>query len=55
MYRYELGKSINANNAAELEEDLLAAYEEHGELKLDAANLEYISSAGLRVLLKLRK
>ena len=55
MYKYELGKSINANNAAEFEEDLFAAYKEHGELKLDATNLEYISSAGLRVLLKLRK
>lgn len=34
---------------------MFAAYREHGHLKLDAKNLEYISSAGLRVLLKLRK
>ena len=47
---------IDSNNAAEFEKQLLsAASENYGDITLDAAELEYISSAGLRVLLKLKK
>ena len=52
---YLLEKRIDAGNAAETEEKLLTAYRENGPLVLDAKELEYISSAGLRVLLKVRK
>ena len=45
---------IDSNNAKQFEEELLAAAES-GDVTLDAAELEYISSAGLRVLLKLKK
>jgi len=46
---------IDSNNAAQLEKELLAAAEGMQEITLDAEELEYISSAGLRVLLKLKK
>lgn len=47
---------IDSNNAAEFETRLLsAAGENYGDITLDAGGLEYISSAGLRVLLKLKK
>ncbi|MBQ6554722.1 MAG: anti-sigma factor antagonist [Firmicutes bacterium] len=47
---------IDSNNAAEFEKQLLlAAGENYGDITLDAGELEYISSAGLRVLLKLKK
>ena len=47
---------IDSNNAAEFEKQLLAATAEiYGDIILDATELEYISSAGLRVLLKLKK
>ncbi len=47
---------IDSNNAAEFGNLLLkAAGEVCGNIVIDAAELEYISSAGLRVLLKLKK
>ncbi len=45
---------IDSNNAKQFEDELLAAAETK-DVTLDAAELEYISSAGLRVLLKLKK
>ena len=48
---------IDSNNAAVLEKDLLTELEGHpgAPVVLDASSLEYISSAGLRVLLRIRK
>lgn len=48
---------IDSTNAAETEKALMALIEKHGdkELVIDAQGLQYISSAGLRVLLKVRK
>ena len=54
-YLYQLQGRIDSVNAGELEKNLFEAYEKEGELSIDAGELEYISSAGLRVLLKLRK
>ena len=52
----EIFGKIDSNNAAELEKQLLSAVgENYGDITLDAEGLEYISSAGLRVLLKLKK
>ena len=45
---------IDSNNAKQFEDELLAVAES-GDVTLDAGELEYISSAGLRVLLKLKK
>ena len=48
---------IDSNNAAQVEQEALAAVAKNpgAELALDAEKLEYISSAGLRVLMKLCK
>lgn len=48
---------IDSNNAAQAEQEAMAAVAgaPGAELVLDAEKLEYISSAGLRVLMKLRK
>lgn len=47
---------IDSNNAAATEAEIFAAVEDRIEnIVLDAEKLEYISSAGLRVLMKLRK
>ena len=50
---------IDTNNAADIEKELFSAAECKGStinnIVIDAAALEYISSAGLRVLSKLRK
>ncbi|MBQ8966922.1 phosphotransferase [Ruminococcus sp.] len=47
---------IDTNNAAQTEADIFAARADKAENTIvDAAELEYISSAGLRVLMKLRK
>lgn len=49
---------IDSNNAAETEAQLMAAISENQsatEIQIDADKLTYISSAGLRVLLKARK
>ena len=45
---------IDSNNAKQFEDELLAVAGA-ADVTLDAAELEYISSAGLRVLLKLKK
>ena len=48
---------IDTNNAAEVENEIMEAVGANadGNLVIDAEHLEYISSAGLRVLMKLRK
>ena len=47
---------IDTNNAAQTEKDIFAAVGDRKEnIVIDAEALEYISSAGLRVLMKLRK
>ena len=48
---------VDSNNAAQLEKDVFEAVEESNctDVIIDAGTLEYISSAGLRVLMKLRK
>ena len=48
---------IDSTNAAALESDIMAAVGENpgADIVIDAGNLEYISSAGLRVLMKLRR
>ncbi|MBQ6554704.1 MAG: anti-sigma factor antagonist [Firmicutes bacterium] len=52
----KINGKIDSNNAAEFEKNLLsAAGANYTDITLDAAGLEYISSAGLRVLLKLKK
>ena len=53
----DLSGRIDAGNAAAVEEELQAIRREHTGLHtvLDADALEYISSAGLRVILRLRK
>ena len=53
----ELTGRIDTNNAAQVEKELQEqlATQNETQLVFDAAGLEYISSAGLRVLLRLRK
>ena len=50
---------IDTNNAAETEQKIFSVVEEQKndteKVQMDAGKLEYISSAGLRVLMKLRK
>ena len=48
---YKIKGKIDSSNAAEFEKEILEAKP----TEIDASQLEYISSAGLRVLLKLRK
>ena len=51
-----LSGRIDSNNAAEVEQLLRAQIpESSAAVVLDALALEYISSAGLRVILRLRK
>ena len=52
-----LAGRIDSTNAAAFEQELTDAVSGRGEMEpvLDAAELEYISSAGLRVLMRLRK
>ena len=53
---FELQGRIDSNNAARLEQALLERLKAEGSaVILDAAALDYISSAGLRVLLRVRK
>ena len=53
----KLPKRIDSNNAADAERGIFAPVEDCGaeSVVLDAADTEYISSAGLRVILKLKK
>ncbi len=53
----KLAGRIDSNNAAQNERDILAQIEGTGETSIvfDAAELEYISSAGLRVILHMKK
>lgn len=55
--RIELSGHIDSGNATQLEAEILALREEHPHEKmvLDLRDLAYISSAGLRVVLRLRK
>ena len=48
---YKLKERIDSNNSAKYEEEIMAVKP----AEIDASELEYISSAGLRVLLKLAK
>lgn len=54
---FHLKGRIDSENAAEVEKNLLSAVEEAGDSRivLDAEELAYISSAGLRVILRLKK
>ena len=52
---YKMIEHIDSNNANEFEQVILEAFDKNGDLVLDASDLKYISSAGLRVLLKLIK
>ena len=54
---FKIDGRIDSNNAAAWEEKLLKLANENneGDFVLDANDLSYISSAGLRVLMKLRK
>lgn len=52
----KLSGRIDSTNAAEMEKEILAALQNAGDAPVfDVEDLEYISSAGLRVLLRLRK
>ena len=53
----ELNGRIDSSNAQQAEELINAIKESHPDLQrvLDAENLEYLSSAGLRVVLRMRK
>ncbi|MBQ2527637.1 MAG: phosphotransferase, partial [Spirochaetales bacterium] len=55
--KIKLSGRIDSNNAPQLETDLLAtlAGKNSVAIEFDAKDLEYISSAGLRVLLRIRK
>ena len=52
---YELTGRLDTATAPSLEQDLKASLEGVKELTLDLKGLEYISSAGLRVLLSTQK
>lgn len=52
----ELNGRIDTNNANKIEEEINSKIENfNGDLILDAKNLEYISSAGLRIIMRLKK
>ena len=53
----ELNGRIDSNNAAEVEEGILKELPEdvNTPIILDASTLEYLSSAGLRMILRLKK
>ena len=57
MATIRLSGRIDSGNAAQVEQDILAQLEGKTDLSpvLDASSLEYISSAGLRLILRLRK
>ena len=51
----KLGGLLNTNTAADLEEALEPVFERTSKVVLDFADLEYLSSAGLRVLVATQK
>ena len=51
----KLGGQLNTNTAADLEEALEPVFERTSKVVLDFADLEYLSSAGLRVLVATQK
>lgn len=54
--KIELSGRIDSNNAEEVEKKIIDDIgENNGEIILDAAKLEYISSAGLRMILSIKK
>lgn len=57
IFTYQLPSSLSFDNFAEVEADILKQIEGHGydEIVLDAQEMKYISSAGLRVVLNLKK
>ena len=57
IFTYQLPKSLSFDNYAEVEADILNQLEGHNydEIVLDAKETNYISSAGLRVVLNLKK
>ena len=50
-----LGGRLDTTTAPELEQELISALDGVTDLTLDMAEMEYVSSAGLRVLLKAQK
>ena len=54
MAVYQLKGRVDSLNANEIGDDMMAFLEREGEISVDAEQLEYISSAGLRALLRLR-
>lgn len=52
---YYLKGEIDSFNAKEFEDELLKFHEDNGELILDASQLEYMSSSGIRALIKLSR
>ena len=57
IFTYQLPSSLSFDNYAEVEADIFKQIEGHGydEIILDAQGMKYISSAGLRVVLNLKK
>ena len=49
---FELTGRLDTITAPELEKEIQASYRDLSELTLDFAGLEYVSSAGLRVLIE---
>ena len=49
------GGHLNTNTAGELEKELADVFEKTSAVTLDFADLEYLSSAGLRVLVAAQK
>ncbi|MBQ7204002.1 MAG: anti-sigma factor antagonist [Eubacterium sp.] len=56
VFTVHLSGRIDSSNSADVEKEIIDAIGDFkGELVLDASELEYISSAGLRVVLRLKK
>lgn len=52
---FKMKGRIDSNNSADFNKELMSFAEEHGELVLDASELDYISSSGIRALMILYK